>query len=253
MIDAVGNPQSLLVLGGTSDIALATAQKYAEQRPLRIVLAERPEESERLEAAAEKLRKTGSTVTTLFFDARKPETHAEMLDKAFAEGDIDITHVAFGIQGDNDKNWTDPEAAQALAEINYVAPLTLGVRLAEKLRKQGHGHLVMMSSPAAERARRSNFVYGSTKAGVDVFYTGLTYALADTGVKVTVVRPNFVHTKLTEGMKPAPMANTTEDVAGAIVDAVRKGKEQIWVPAQFRWIMTVLRHVPRAIFRKLSF
>lgn len=253
MINAVGIPQSLLVLGGTSDIALATAQKYAEQRPLRIVLADRPEESERMAAAVERLRKTGSTVSTLTFDARKPETHAEVVDKAFAEGDIDITLVAFGIQGDNEKGWTDVEAASAVAEINYVAPIRLGVLLAQKLREQGHGHLAVMSSPAGERARRSNFVYGSSKAGLDVFYTGLTYALSDSGVKVTVVRPNFVHTKLTEGMKPAPMAQTPEQVASAIVDGVRKGKEEIYAPPQMRWVMTVLRHLPRAIFRRLPF
>jgi decaprenylphospho-beta-D-erythro-pentofuranosid-2-ulose 2-reductase len=245
VINAVGNPQSLFVLGGTSDIALATAQKYADQRPLRIVLADRPEESERLAAAAERLRKLGSTVTTLTFDARNPETHAE--------GDIDITLVAFGIQGDNEKGWTEVDAARAVAEINYVAPVTLGVLLAEKLRKQGHGHLVVMSSPAGERARRSNFVYGSSKAGLDVFYTGLTYALSDSGVQVMVVRPNFVHTKLTEGMKPAPMAQTTEQVASAIVDGVRHGQEQLYVPSQMRWVMTVLRHLPRPIFRRLPF
>jgi decaprenylphospho-beta-D-erythro-pentofuranosid-2-ulose 2-reductase len=251
VIDAVGNPQSLLVLGGTSDIALATAEKYAEQRPLRIVLAARP--SDRLDAAAERLRQTGSTVTTIPFDARKPETHDEVVDKAFAEGDIDITLVAFGIQGDNEKGWTDVEAAHEVAEVNYVAPITLGVRLAEKLRKQGHGHLVAISSPAAERARRSNFVYGSSKAGLDAFYTGLTYALSDSGVKVTVVRPNFVHTKLTEGLKAAPMAQTPDQVASVIVDAVRKGKEQVWAPAEMRWVMTVLRHLPRVIFRRLPF
>ncbi|GAB2740569.1 decaprenylphospho-beta-D-erythro-pentofuranosid-2 -ulose 2-reductase [Salinifilum aidingensis] len=251
MIDAVGNPQSLLVLGGTSDIALTTAEKYAQKRPLRIVLAAR--EGERLEAAAERLRATGSTVTTVDFDARREDTHAEVVDKAFADGDIDITLVAFGVQGDNEQGWTDVDAAREVAEVNYVAPMTLGVRLAEKLRKQGHGHLVAMSSPAAERARRSNFVYGSSKAGMDAFYTGLTYALADSGVKVTVVRPNFVHTKLTEGLKPAPMAQKPEQVADVIVDAVRKGKEQVWAPAQMRWVMSALRHVPRVLFRRLSF
>jgi len=251
VIDAVGNPQSLLVLGGTSDIALATAEKYAQARPLRIVLAARP--GERLDAAAERLRKTGSTVTTVPFDARKPETHDDVVEKAFAEGDIDVTLVAFGIQGDNEQGWTEVEAAREVAEVNYVAPVTLGVRLANKLRKQGHGHLVAISSPAAERARRSNFVYGSSKAGLDSFYTGLTYALADAGVKVTVVRPNFVHTKLTKELKPAPMAQTPEQVADVITDAVRKGKESVWAPAQMRWVMTVLRHLPRVIFRRLPF
>lgn len=251
MIDAVGNPQSLFILGGTSDIALATAQKYAEQRPLRIILAARPEEADLVEAAAERLRKTGSTVTTIPFEARKPETHAEVIDKAFADGDIDITIVAFGVQLDNEKGWTDPEAARLTAEVNYVAPVTLGVQLAEKLRKQGHGHIVAMSSPAAERARRSIFVYGSSKAGLDVFYTGLGYALSESGVKVTVVRPFFVKTKLTEGMKQPPMAQTPEQVASAIIGGVRSGKELVYAPAQTRLLMTVLKMLPGFIFRRL--
>lgn len=253
MIDAVGNPQSLFILGGTSDIALATAEKYAEQRPLRIILAARPEENEQLEAAAERLRKTGSEVSTLNFEAREPETHAEVVEKAFAGGDVDVTLVAFGMQADNEKGWTDANLARLNADVNYTAPVSLGVHLADKLRKQGHGSLVVMSSPAGERARRTNFVYGSAKAGLDVFYSGLTYALSDSGVKVTVVRPNFVKTKLTAGMKPAPMAQTPEQVGAAIVNAVRKGRESIWVPDQMRLVMTVLRHLPRVIFRRLPF
>ncbi|GAB3555494.1 decaprenylphospho-beta-D-erythro-pentofuranosid-2-ulose 2-reductase [Actinopolyspora lacussalsi] len=251
MIDAVGNPQSLLLLGGTSDIALATAERYARERPLRIVLAARP--SDRLEAAAERLRETGSTVTTVPFDARKPETHAETLDKAFGEGDIDISIVAFGMLGDQEKLWTDVTAAQEMAEINYVAPVTVGVLLAEHLRKQGHGHIVALSSVAGERVRRSNFAYGSAKAGMDGFYTGLTEALRPSGIKVTVVRPGHVKSKMTEGLKEAPLAQTPEQVAEIVVNSVRKGKELVWAPAQFRYVMSVLRHLPRAVFRRLPF
>ncbi|MGJ7908959.1 decaprenylphospho-beta-D-erythro-pentofuranosid-2-ulose 2-reductase [Actinopolyspora sp. H202] len=251
MIDAVGNPQSLLLLGGTSDIALATAERYARERPLRIVLAARP--SDRLEAAAERLRETGSTVTTVPFDARKPETHAETLDKAFGEGDIDISIVAFGMLGDQEKLWTDVSAAQEMAEINYVAPVTVGVLLAEHLRKQGHGHIVALSSVAGERVRRSNFAYGSSKAGMDGFYTGLTEALRPSGIKVTVVRPGHVKSKMTEGLKEAPLAQTPEQVAEIVVNSVRKGRELVWAPAQFRYVMSVLRHLPRAVFRRLPF
>lgn len=251
MIDAVGNPQSLLLLGGTSDIALATAEQYARRRPLRIVLAARP--SERLEEAAERLRGTGSTVTTVPFDARNPDSHAETLDKAFADGDIDISLVAFGMLGDQEKLWTDVEAAREMAEINYVAPVTVGVLLAERMRKQGHGHIVALSSVAGERVRRSNFAYGSSKAGMDGFYTGLTEALRPSGVKVTVVRPGHVKSKMTEGMKEAPLAQTPEQVARIVVDSVRKGRELVWAPAQFRYVMSVLRHLPRVIFRRLPF
>jgi decaprenylphospho-beta-D-erythro-pentofuranosid-2-ulose 2-reductase len=129
--------------------------------------------------------------------------------------------------------------------------VTVGVALAERMREQGHGSIVAYSSVAAERARRSNFVYGSTKAGLDAFYSGLTEALRPHGVTVTVVRPGFVHTRMTEGMRPTPLATTPEAVAAMTVDAVRKRRELIWTPAAWRLVMSALRHLPRAVFRRL--
>lgn len=249
MIDAVGNPQSLLVLGGTSEIGLAVAAKFAATRPLRIILAGRP--GPRLDAAAERLRATGSTVSVLPFDARAPETHTEVVEKAFADGDVDVSLVAFGVLGDQERAWTDVEAARELAEVNYVGAVTAGVALADRLKRQGHGSLVAISSVAAERPRRTNFVYGSTKAGLDSFYTGLTDALAPSGVRVGVVRPGFVHSRMTEGLKAAPLSQTPEQVADVIVDLVRSGREQAWAPSPMRYVMSALRHLPRAVFRRL--
>ncbi|GAB3429626.1 decaprenylphospho-beta-D-erythro-pentofuranosid-2-ulose 2-reductase [Actinophytocola sediminis] len=249
MIDAVGNPQSLLLLGGTSEIGLAVATRYAKRRPLRVVLAARP--SPRREEAAETLRANGATVSTVDFDATDTASHPAMLDKAFADGDLDVTVVAFGLLGDAEQVWQDHALAVELAQVNYTAAVSVGVALAERLRRQGHGRVVALSSVAGERVRRSNFVYGSTKAGMDGFYLGLGEALAPDGITVTVVRPGFVHTRMTEGMKPAPLAVTADQVAVAVVDAVHKRKQLVWVPAAWRVVMSVLRHVPRAIFRKL--
>jgi decaprenylphospho-beta-D-erythro-pentofuranosid-2-ulose 2-reductase len=249
VIDAVGNPQSLLLLGGTSEIGLAVAERFAANRSLRVVLAGRL--SDRLTEAAERLREKGSTVSVLEFDARRPETHTEVVDKAFADGDIDVTVVAFGILGDQELAWTDIEAAREMAEVNYVAPVTVGVALAGRLKAQGHGSLVALSSVAGERIRRSNFVYGSTKAGLDGFYTGLTEALRPSGVHVTVVRPGFVHSRMTEGLKAAPLSQTPQQVAEIVVDAVRLRRELVWAPGAFRYVMSALRHLPRPIFRRL--
>jgi decaprenylphospho-beta-D-erythro-pentofuranosid-2-ulose 2-reductase len=249
VINAVGTPQSLLLLGGTSEIGLAIAEKYAAGGQLRVVLAGRP--SDRLDAAADRLREQGATVSVLPFDARKPETHTEVVEKAFADGDIDVTVVAFGLLGDPEKAWTDVETARELAEVNYVAPVTVGVALADRLRRQGHGTLVALSSVAGERIRRSNFVYGSTKAGLDGFYVGLTEALRPHGVRVVVVRPGFVKSKMTEGLSPAPLSQTPQQVADITVEAVRKGTELVWAPAPMRLVMMVLRHLPRAVFRRL--
>jgi decaprenylphospho-beta-D-erythro-pentofuranosid-2-ulose 2-reductase len=249
MFDAVGNPQSILVLGGTSEIGLAVVEAFASDRPMRVVLAARP--SPRLEAAQARLERLGCAVESLPFDARELDTHADVLRKAFAGGDIDVAIVAFGVLGDNEQAWTDVDIAVEMAQVNYTAAVGVGVALGERMKAQGHGSLVALSSVAGERARRSNFVYGSTKAGLDAFYSGLTEALREFGVGVTVVRPGFVHTRMTEGRKPAPLSTTPEAVATVVVDAVRKRKELVWAPAQLRPVMSVLRHLPRSIFRRI--
>jgi decaprenylphospho-beta-D-erythro-pentofuranosid-2-ulose 2-reductase len=138
-----------------------------------------------------------------------------------------------------------------LAQVNYTAAVSVGVVLGERMREQGHGSIVAFSSVAGERARRSNFVYGSTKAGLDAFYSGLTEALRPHGVTVTVVRPGFVHTRMTEGRRPAPLSTTPEAVAAITVDAVRRHRELVWAPAPLRLLMSVLRHLPRSVFRRL--
>jgi len=249
LIDAVGNPQSLLLLGGTSEIGLAVVEAFASDRPLRVVLAARP--SARLDAACARLETLGCAVETLPFDARALDTHTEVVRKAFTGGDIDVAIVAFGVLGDNEQAWTDVTAAVELAQVNYTAAVSVGVVLAERLRAQGHGALVAFSSVAGERARRSNFVYGSTKAGLDAFYSGLTEALRPCGVGVTVVRPGFVHTRMTKGLRPAPLSTTPDAVAAVVVDAVRNRRELVWAPAPLRLVMSVLRHLPRAVFRRL--
>jgi decaprenylphospho-beta-D-erythro-pentofuranosid-2-ulose 2-reductase len=249
VIDAVGTIQSLLLLGGTSDIGLAIARRYAATKPLRVVLAGRP--SERLDAAGQELRDLGCTVEQIEFDAAVPRTHEDAIRTAFDKGDIDVAVVAFGILGDAERAWTDVDHAVEMAEINYVGAVSAGVALGQALRTQGHGVIVTMSSVAGERPRRSNFVYGSTKAGMDAFYTGLGEALRPHGVKVLVVRPGFVRTKMTEGLEPAPLSVTADEVADAVVGAVRRGTELIWVPTPLRAVMSGLRHLPRPVFRRL--
>ncbi len=249
MINAVGTPQSLLLLGGTSEIGLAIAENYARQQPLTVVLAARP--SQRLDAAAEALRGLGASVRTVAFDAKDLDSHPKVVAEAFAEGDIDLTVLAFGLLGDAEQLWQDHAAGVEVAQVNFTAPVSLGIALAERLRAQGHGSLVALSSVAGERVRRSNFVYGATKAGFDGFFLGLGEALRPHGVRVTVVRPGFVHTKMTAGLKAAPLATTPEKVAEIVVDAVRRRKDLVWAPAPWRAVMSVLRHVPRPIFRKL--
>ena len=250
MLNALGTPQSLLLLGGTSDIALAVARRYAARGAgLHVVLAARP--SERRSAAAAELIGLGCTVREVDLDARDHSSHAATIEAAFADGDVDVAVLAFGLLGDPEHDWRDPELALELAEVNYAAPVHLGVLLANRMRAQAHGRIVALSSVAGERVRRSNFVYGSTKAGFDGFFLGLGEALREHGVRVVVVRPGFVRSKMTAGLDEAPLAVTPEDVAAAVVEAVQEQRQLIWVPKPMRFVMSGLRHVPRPLFRRL--
>lgn len=252
MLDATSNPRTLLLLGGTSDIALAVARAYATESPgLRVVLAARP--TQRRTTAAATLAALGIPTREVDLDARDSAGHAATIEAAFAEGDVDLAVVAFGMLGDAERAWQDPEHALELAEVNYAAPVHLGVLLAGRMRAQGHGHIVVLSSVAGERIRRSNFVYGSTKAGLDGFFRGLAEALRGSGVQVLVVRPGFVRSRMTEGLKSAPLAVSPDEVAAAVVTGVRTRRAVVWVPGLFRWVMLVLRAIPQPIFRLLPF
>ena len=251
MFNAVGVPQSVLVLGGSSEIGLAITAEFLSRGPMRVVLATVPNDPAAA-TAVEQMKAAGATsVEQIDFDALDTDAHPGVIDAAFAGGDIDVAIVAFGIQGDDEQAWQDQKLAVLEADINYTAAVSVGVLLGEKMRAQRHGQIIAMSSVAGERVRRSNFVYGSTKAGLDGFYLGLGEAVRADGVRVLVVRPGQVRTRLSAHVAEAPLTVNKEDVAQRVVAAVDKGKDVIWVPGPFRFIMMVLRHIPRPIFRKL--
>ncbi|MFD7296579.1 decaprenylphospho-beta-D-erythro-pentofuranosid-2-ulose 2-reductase [Streptomyces sp. NPDC059897] len=249
MKDAFGTPQSLLVLGGTSEIALATARRLVARRTRTVWLAGRP--SPALDEAAAGLRALGADTRTVPFDALEPATHEETLGKLFAEGDIDMVLLAFGILGDQAHDEDDPMSAVRVAQTNYTGAVSASLVCARALQSQGHGSLVVLSSTAGERARRADFIYGSSKAGLDAFTQGLGDALHGTGVHVMIVRPGFVRSKMTAGLVEAPLATTPEAVAVAIETGLRRRSETVWVPGTLRVVMSALRHVPRPVFRRL--
>jgi decaprenylphospho-beta-D-erythro-pentofuranosid-2-ulose 2-reductase len=249
MKDAFGTPQSLLVLGGTSEIALATARRLVARRTRTVWLAGRP--SAALEEAAVQLRSLGADIRTVAFDALDPASHEVALGKVFAEGDIDMVLLAFGILGDQARDESEPLSAVRVAQTNYTGAVSASLVCAKALQGQGHGSLVVLSSVAGERARRANFIYGSSKAGLDAFAQGLGDAMHGTGVHVMVVRPGFVRSKMTAGLEEAPLATTPEAVAQAIETGLRRRSETVWVPGTLRLVMSALRHVPRPLFRRL--
>ena len=250
MRDAVGDVQSILVLGGSSDIGVAIARRMAPRRRATVVLAGRDEQ--RMQPAADSIRAAGaSDVETMAFDADDVDSHGAVIEKAFAERDFDVVVLAAGVLGDQSAAEGDHREAARILHTNFVGCASVALCVADQLRRQGHGTLVVLSSVAGERVRRSNFVYGASKAGLDGFALGLGDSLVGSGARVIVVRPGFVVSKMTAGLDPVPFSTTPEAVAEAVDGAVRRGTEVVWVPSILRLVMAVLRHVPRVIFRRL--
>src|SRR5271169_117045 len=257
VLDAVGNLQTILLLGGTSEIGLAICERYLRNAHARILLAAMPNDPGRDDAVAQMKNAGAKSVELIDFEATETDSHPKVINSASAGGDIDVAIVAFGLLGNAEELWQNQHKAVQIAQINYTAAVSVGVLIGEKMRTQGFGQIIAMSSVAGERVRRSNFVYGSTKAGLDGFYVGLGEALRPSGVRVLVIRPGQVRTTTTiehwksTGAKEAPFTVDKEAVAELAVNAAARGKELVWAPGAFRYVMMVLRHIPRSIFRKL--
>lgn len=251
MRDALGAVQSVLVLGGGSDLALATVRKLVADRCRTVVLAGRDPAG--LDVPATELRSLGAEVDVVAFDALDPASHEGIVDAVFdAHPDLDVVMLAFGVLGDQATFDAEPAAAAQAVTANYTGAVSAGLAVAKRLRAQGHGTLVVMSSVAGERVRAENFVYGSSKAGLDGFAQGLGDSLEGSGANVLVVRPGFVHTKMTEGRPKAPFSTTPDVVADAIVEGLHKGRRTVWAPPQLRYVFSVLRHLPGPVWRRVS-
>jgi decaprenylphospho-beta-D-erythro-pentofuranosid-2-ulose 2-reductase len=208
----------------------------------------------RLHAAATALARDGVTpVATEVVDAEALAEHEQAVANAFAASDgFDVVLIAIGRLGA--QSGLDATAAEAgeVMQVSFVGAGSLLIHCLRRLRAQGSGTVVVLSSVAAERPRAANAVYGAAKAGLDALAQGLADATAGTGVRVLVVRPGFVRTKMTAGLQVAPMAVAPEDVADATVRALAGRAHTVWVPARLRFVFVVIRHLPRRLFRRLA-
>lgn len=247
MNDALGGVQTVLVLGGTSELALATLRALDLRPGARVVLAGRSVAD--LRAAGADLP---ATVVPVEWDARAVDGHDAFVEKVVAEvGDLDLVLAAAGVLGAQERAETDTRHAVDVLETNFVGLAAALLPLARQLRVQGHGVLVVFSSVAGLRGRRANFVYGASKAGLDAFAEGLGASLAGSGARVVVVRPGFVRGRMTAGMPEAPFATTPEQVGAAVAAAVRGRAEVVHVPRAVGPAFAVLRALPRQVFRRL--
>jgi decaprenylphospho-beta-D-erythro-pentofuranosid-2-ulose 2-reductase len=241
----------VLVLGGTSEIATAIVRELARDGPCEVALAGRSEE--RLNETAEQLRSAGcARVETLALQAREPESHRAALGRGIELlGGVDLVILAVGLLGERGGLPEDIPGAVEVLDVNVRGAGSLLLESARAMREAGRGAILVLSSVAAQRPRAANAVYCASKAGLDALAQGLADALAGTGVRVMVVRPGFVRTRMTRGLPVPPLASDPETVARATVRGLRRGAQTVWVPAELRWVMRILGLLPRPLFRRL--
>jgi decaprenylphospho-beta-D-erythro-pentofuranosid-2-ulose 2-reductase len=239
-----------LILGGSSDIGRAIAGALAAGGAS-VILAGR--DAARLEPDAQDLRLRHQVDARVAeFDVLATDRHEGFLDGLPLEPDIVVCVV--GLLGDQAESAANPGAAKLVMETNYVAPcLLLGV-VARRMAAAGRGTIVGISSVAGERGRASNYVYGSAKAGFTAFLSGLRASLSRTPVRVVTVKPGFVATRMTAGMKLNPVLTAQPAEVGAAVQrAIASGHDVIYVRSLWRPVMAIVRAIPERVFKRLRF
>jgi len=250
----------IVIFGGRSEIGVELATRLAPAAT--VLLAAR--RADKLDDEVAAVRAAGAVaVHVREFDADDLASHAPLVESIVAEhGPIGTAVLAFGILGDQARAEKDPGHAAAIVHTDFVAQVSLLTVLANTMRSAGSGSigdeplarracLVVFSSVAGVRVRRANYVYGSAKAGLDGFSSGLADALHGTGVHLLVVRPGFVVGRMTEGMTPAPLSSTPDQVASATVRALAKRRRTVWVPWSLRPVFIGLRLLPQFVWRRM--
>ena len=249
-----------LVLGGSSDIALAIIRDLVDRGLERVVLAAR--DVDELETRVAEF--DGRVEVTLEqWDTLDLESHRVLVERATAAlGRIDLVVCAVGMLGHHAGLGMAPTAIDQMVRTNFSGPAAALSVIADALVAQRAAAptgsmpstILVLSSVAAARPRRSNYVYGSSKAGLDAFARGLGDALVGTGVRVLVIRPGFVRSRMTVGLDPAPFATDPETVAATVVHALgRRGAGQVvWVPPKLGPLFGVLANAPTTIWRRIA-
>jgi len=243
-------PKRILVLGATSGIAEATCRIWAERGDSLYLIARN---GEKLAAVAADMRTRGATyVDFAVADLDNTSLHPELLAHAINSlAGLDVAYLPLGVLGDQQKAERSFDEANKIMHTNYVAPVSLLTWLANYCAQRHAGTLAVLSSVAGDRGRKSNYVYGSSKAGLSAFLAGLRNRIDREGVRVMTIKPGPVKTSMTQGMNQKGMADV-EVVAATIVKAIDKGQDELYVPGKWRIIMGVIKIIPERFFKKLN-
>ena len=254
MKNGLGVAQSIVLFGGTSDIGQAIVSDLLRPGVAHVVLVSRNiEEADRFGQDITQ-RYPDIDVHHVRFDGQDAVAMTRVVQEVVSlVADIDVVIVAQALLGDGIDFLQNPHEAIPLATVNFTATMTLLLALGHQVNQQGYGRIVLLSSVAGERVRRSNAVYGATKAGIDAFALALDHELSSGGGSILVVRPGFVTSKMTTGMQKAPFSATPATVAKSVARAIDSNARIIWTPSILRWVFMVFRHLPTALWRRMPF
>jgi decaprenylphospho-beta-D-erythro-pentofuranosid-2-ulose 2-reductase len=243
-----------VILGGTKGIGRALARCLAERGDEIFLLGRKPEELQKTARDLE-IRGAAKTVESASCDLRKPSDFEPALGKALATlGDFDTVIVTAGILGGNQESLeNDREACADLLNVNFSNTILFCEEARRRLLLRGGGNLVVFSSVAGDRGRKPVILYGATKAGLSSYMEGLDHKFHRQGLRALLVKPGFVKTGLTAGMKVPPFAGEPDPVAKRVLRAIDRGDPIVYAPGIWRFIMLVIRLLPRRIMRRIGF
>ncbi len=243
--------QKILIVGAASAIAEAAARRWAAGGNALFLVGRN---AGRLEAIAADLRVRGAASVGVFtMDANEVAAHPAMLEAAEKSlGGLDIALVAHGTLPDQKACERSVELTLREIGTNGLSVIALATLLGERFEKQGSGSLAVIGSVAGDRGRQSNYVYGAAKGMVGLFLQGLRNRLASKGVQVLTVKPGFVDTPMTAAFKKGALWAQPDDIAAGILRAIGKKRDVVYLPGFWRAIMAVIRHIPEAVFKRLS-
>jgi len=253
VIDGLGRPQRALVVGGTSEIGLAICRELAKWNPtIEITLAGRSLEA--LQSAAAMLSDDNGScnVEIARLDLDDVDTSLSTINQLWQRTEFDLVLLTAGVLPEPEIVNTDPRVAVSAAMVNFVGQLAVGTFALQRFDRRGSGYLVVISSVAAERIRPDNYVYGSTKAGLDGWAVGAAHARRGSPVRVLVVRPGMVRTRMSAGMPERPLTTDAVDVAKVAMRHLRRRRSVVWSPPLLKHMMRLFRLLPNRVFFALS-
>ncbi len=241
----------VLILGATSGIAQETARRFSAEHAKLLLVARDPR---KLAALAEDLKIRGAeSVATMQADLVDASAHARIVGDAFGIwAGLDAALIAHGTLPDQLAAEIDPSLVRQEIETNYVSVVSLLMQLSKVFEQQRAGVLCVIGSVAGDRGRRSNYLYGSAKAGVATLVAGLRVRLAAADVRVLLIKPGWVSTPMTSHLKQNFLFATAEEVGRGVYNAMSTSGAVVYLPWYWRWIMVIIRLIPEPIFAKLN-